>query len=209
MMTDEEIIDEAKRRLAAMDPELIKQEEDKINEGIDLCNRYWEKGMRSLSREERRKMFDYEAGNVAMEFKGLSYNSYLTEASLMEEWNMSRKELAAIEKNPFKKPMLIWGLMIPACVIILIVLVIIEKNTDVNLGFLAIPFVIGTVVSFIVFLNKWTCMGNFKQLQKNYRDPELEENAINLAVRKMIRERVRLQRKAESQENNENKTGEA
>ena len=105
MLSDEQIKEEAKKRIEKMDPERRRRLERDINETFDMDDLVDKKGYLNLTKEEQGKFHSLTSINLRRANAGGIINTSI-ESAVMKKLNVSREEIRNMKKNPFKAPML-------------------------------------------------------------------------------------------------------
>lgn len=190
MLTDEQIREEAERRIRAMPPEEKTAIEDEIREGINLSHKAARLGYKYLTKEERRKFHMYNA-RVLSNQSGGGFEYAEIELEAKERLHCTREQIAGMP-NPF------WadvkrGLLITAIVGIggVLLTAMIEKLSGLDMKLSYIGFSSASGYFALRCADRIVRAVRFKKLQKTYEKPTFQENEIQAAVFRILREGVK------------------
>lgn len=190
MLTDEQIREEAERRVRAMSPEEKKTIEDEIKEGINLSHKAARLGYKYLTKEERLKFHKYN-DRVLKSQSGGGFEYAEIELAVKERLHCTREQIAGMP-NPFwadvKRSLLIAALVGIGGVLLT---ALVEKLSGLDLKFVYIGFS-GASGYFALSCATWIVRAlRFNKLQKAYEKPDFQESEIRAAVFRILRDKVK------------------
>lgn len=195
MLNEEQIREEARKKLASMDPYEKKALEDEIREGYEIVDIVKNnKGLNGLTPQQKSKFYYSETLEERRSNAG-GIEGGVMENAIMKKLNISRDEIKTLKKNPFKASMYKQILLVALANLGMVVAAGVSKVSGVNLD-IAYP-VLSCVsgVFALSFGNKLVDCIRFRNLQKKYDDPSFQNKEIDAEVYKMIKNEVEQSRK--------------
>ena len=189
MLSDEQIKEEAKKRISNMSPSRRAQIEKDINETLDMNEYVSKKGYLNLTPEEQGKFHKLQSKNMNRGNAGGVINASV-ESSIMKKLNVSREEIRNMKKNPFKAKMYKQVLLTVLANLGLVATAGIAKATGADLT-AAYPILSGLSGFFALgFGNQLVNAVRFRNLQKSYDRTDYQDKEIEAEVYREIREEV-------------------
>ncbi len=188
MMTDEQIREEAAKKLETMDPEDRQALEDEIRAYLDSFDRI--KQWDELTSREKDTIHYLETVHERHSSAG-GLDIGVTQAALMRSLNATRDELASMEKNPYT-PTLLRTLAIAGAVGIggNVATAFAAKALEIRLVLL--HFLLFSCAFGFLLSAAGTLMDllRFRRMQKLFRDPAFQQKEIDAAVYNITYERM-------------------
>ena len=197
MLTDNEIEEKARQRIAEMPISERMEMEAKIRTSVRYSHQSSKEGYRSLPKADRRAYYEFQSKEL-LSSGGGDYAMHEIECEMKERLNASREEIAAMKKNPFVSKV-IKLLIITAVVSIggVLLTALIGKLSGVDMGVAYIG--VGSTASLLSL--RWgdqlVKSFRFRKLQKAYENPEFQEQEIDAAVFRIMKENVMEKMKRE------------
>ena len=193
ILTDEQILEEAQKRIDQMTVQEKYSFKNKIRQGYQLCDTVASMGYKHLSKEERKLYHEYNSDVLnAQSGGGFEYASI--EVAVKNSLGVTREEIASMKKNPFAKGM--WITLILDVVIGIggvVGTAAIEKATGWELGFIYVAVSAATGGLSLRFASQLMQVIRFRKLQKAYQKPDFQESEIKAAVFRILKREVAIE----------------
>lgn len=190
MLTDSEIEEKARQRIAEMPVSERMQMEADIRTGVRYSYQSYRDCYKSLTKADRKKLYKFKSREL-LSGGGGDYAMREIESEMMSRLNASREEIAAMKKNPFMSKV-IKLLIITAVVSIggVLLTALIGKLSGADMGIAYIG--VGSTVSLLSL--RWgdqlVKSFRFRKLQKAYEKPDFQEQEIDAAVFRIMKKTV-------------------
>ena len=194
MLSDEQIQEEALKRIEAMNPVERGNIEAEIRNGFLLVDEVVAHGEKSLSKEERRLYYLFERKNLLNQSGG-GFEYAEIEATIKASLKCSREDIAAMKKNPYMTSFF-RTLIIMAIVVIggTLLTALIGKLSGMDMGGVYVGISAASGAFALRCGDLLIKAGRFRKLQKAYEKPDFQESEIQAVVWRILRDKVKAQR---------------
>jgi hypothetical protein len=193
ILTDEQILEEAKERISKMTDEEKSAIKDNIRQGYQMTDKVVSTGYKSLTQEERKIYMQFNTDSLkAQSGGGFEYASI--EAAVKEQEGVSREEIASMKKNPFAKSM--WITLILVVVIGIGGIVgtaAVAKTTGWDLKYVYMAISAATGLLSLRFASQLLQVIRFRKLQKAYQKTDFQESEIEAAKYRLLKREVAIE----------------
>ena len=193
MLDEDQIKQEARKRLQTMPYAERKKIEDQLNERYDIIDKVRNGGYDSLNRDQKSKFSYYETlDERKSNAGGISGGAF--ENSVINKFNISRDEIKTMKKNPFKASMYRQLLITVLANVGIGLTALLSNNPNANLSY--VYTILGTVSGAFAlgFGNRLINCIRFKNLQKKYDEPSFQDKEIDAEVYNLIKDEVEKRR---------------
>ena len=194
-LTEEQILEEAEKRLASTNPVQRTVWEDEINRFFNAVTRLNKKSFSDRTKAEKAEA-DAELSVSLQRSSEMDYQLAAIEDSVIKRLHVTRAEIAQMKKNPFVGGFfLALGIALVAGVGGNLLAALINKYASVDMSFLHVIASAASGLFALRVAERFMAILRFRKLQKAYRDPRTWERVIDAKAYKLLYEQIKAERK--------------
>ncbi len=190
MLSDEQIMEEARKRVDAMDPEKKAETLALISDGYYLSFKAVNEEYSSLTREEKRRFHAFNS-RLLENLSGGGYEGAETEYAVKKDLNLTREEIAQLKTNPYTPAIRKSAKLLLVCVAGIVAAAALSKAVGFRLGVLYLILSCFSCAVSVHLANLAIRSARFRALQRNYEKPAYQESEINAAVFRILKDQVK------------------